>query len=176
MFVSVLFPIYNNKKFLWCGLRKALIYGHSDVSLRVILFLCSFSRIIVIRVSSRPMTYLISEEQTKAIFNFLWKTHTHIHTHMVYIHIHKYIYVNIYEHIWNIHTHAYIYRFTRILRDFLSLKRYFKFWIFKQYWNWQAVATFEVVVVLTAFYIVIWTGAIRGQGVDCSYLNDNGVS
>jgi hypothetical protein len=36
------------------------------------------------------MTYLISEEQTKAIFNFLWKTHTHIHTHThTHTHTHR---------------------------------------------------------------------------------------
>lgn len=57
--VSVLISIYWKRKLLWRGLGNALIYGHSNMSLRVVLLLCPLRRIIVVGFLLRPMTYLV---------------------------------------------------------------------------------------------------------------------
>lgn len=44
--LSVLMPVFLQKKLLWCALGEALICGYSNVSLGIILLWCSFGRTI----------------------------------------------------------------------------------------------------------------------------------
>lgn len=50
--------LITKKQLLWWGLSDVLHYGYSNMLLRVVLLLCSFSRIIAVGFLLKPMTIL----------------------------------------------------------------------------------------------------------------------
>ena len=60
--LSTHFPVVNShllQEAYFVGLSDALIYGYNHMSLGIILLMCLFSRVIVVRFPLGPMTYLV---------------------------------------------------------------------------------------------------------------------
>ena len=62
---------YCKKEPLWCRLNDVLVYGYNSKSLRVVLTLCLFSRVLV-DSPQRPMTYPITVLFYFVLFYFLF--------------------------------------------------------------------------------------------------------